>query len=102
MTQLLEQYKSLVISEDAQAEGVLSVLKALLLDLDSLPPLCLETASAGEERKLAMEVFEYAVIMSVNNLDKDSFQRYMSCLKPYYTNYARYVYLAMFMSTSRI
>jgi hypothetical protein len=92
LLQLLEQYKSLVISGDARAEEVLNVLKGLLLDLDSLPPLCLETATAAEERKLAMEVFEYAVIMSVNNLDKESFQRYMSCLKPYYANYARYVH----------
>ena len=37
-----------------------------------------------------MEVFEYAVILSINQMDRDSFNRYMSCLKPYYLNYARW------------
>ena len=88
--QLLEELKALVIAEDDAAEQKLSQLKEILLDLDSLPPLCVETPSAAEERKFAMEVFEYAVILSINQMDRDSFNRYMSCLKPYYLNYARY------------
>ena len=88
--QLLEELKALVIAEDDAAEQKLSQLKEILLDLDSLPPLCVETPSAAEERKFAMEVFEYAVILSINQMDRDSFNRYMSCLKPYYLNYARW------------
>lgn len=88
--QLLEELKALVIAEDNDAaEQKLAQLKEILLDLDSLPPLCVETPSAAEERKFAMEVFEYAVILSINQMDRDSFNRYMSCLKPYYLNYAR-------------
>ena len=81
----------LVMKADGSAEGKLNTLKGMLLELDSLPPLCMETCSATEERKFAAEVFEYAVIMSINNLDRDSFQKYMSCLKPYYAHYARYI-----------
>ena len=79
----------MVLAEDDKAEEKLSQLKEILLDMDSLPPLCVETATAAEERKFAMEVFEYAVINSINQLDRESFNRYMSCLKPYYLNYAR-------------
>lgn len=87
--QLLDEFKALVVAEDQAAEQKLSQLKALLLEMDSLPPLCVETSSAAEERMFAMEVFEYAVILSIHLEDRDSFNRYMSCLKPYYLNYAR-------------
>lgn len=86
---MLDDFKQLVITEDPSAEMVLKKLKAKLLDMDSLPPLSMDTVNAVLERALAMEVFEYAVIMAVNNSDRDSFQRYMSCLKPYYTHYSR-------------
>lgn len=39
-----------------------------------------------EERRFAKEVFEYAVILSIHLGDREKFQRFMSCLKPYYTN----------------
>jgi hypothetical protein len=90
-SQMLEEFKVLVLKEDSRAETTLDTLKAALLELDSLPPLCMETENAAEERKLAMEVFELATLLSVNNSDRDSFQRYMSCLKPFYTHYARLV-----------
>eukprot|EP01032_Pedospumella_encystans_P028762 gene28762-32480_t len=85
---LLEEFKASVVAEDSTAEQKLSQLKTILLELDSLPPLCVDTPSAAEERKFAMEVFEYAVILSIHQEDRDSFNRYMSCLKPYYLNYA--------------
>jgi len=89
LLQLLDEFKASVVAEDGAAEQKLSQLKSILLELDSLPPLCVETPSAAEERKFAMEVFEYAVILSIHQEDRDSFNRYMSCLKPYYLNYAR-------------
>lgn len=83
---LLEQLKKAVIGNDnSNAEAILVKLKESLLDLDSLPPLCAETSNAAEERKFAREVFEYAALLSINVEDKDAFQRYISCLRPYYT-----------------
>lgn len=96
-SQLLNEFKALVIAEDSTAELKLNKLKTILLELDSLPPLCVETPTAAEERKFAMEVFEYAVILSIHLEDRDSFNRYMSCLKPYYLNYARYSSVDVFL-----
>ena len=79
----------MVIAEDDSADSKLANLKEMLLELDSLPPLCIETPSAAAERELAKEVFEYAVILSINMSDRDKFQRYMSCLKPYYASLNR-------------
>merc|ERR1711871_86437 len=59
----------------------------LLLDFDSLPPLSVNTASANEERQLACEVFELGVLACVNSGDKEQFQRYVSALHPYYSQY---------------
>lgn len=87
--QLLNEFKAMVVAEDKASEQKLAQLKTILLEMDSLPPLCVETPSAAEERKFAMEVFEYAVILSIHQEDRDSFNRYMSCLKPYYLNYTR-------------
>lgn len=87
--QLLNEFKAQVSAEDDAAETTLAKLKEIMLEMDSLPPLCMDTPTASEDRKFAMEVFENAVIMSVNLMDKDSFQRYMLCLKPYYSNYSR-------------
>jgi 26S proteasome regulatory subunit N12 len=68
------------------AESLLQGLKKQLLMLDSLPPINADYADAAAERASALEVYEYAVIYSVKCGDKDSFQRYMSCLRPYYTD----------------
>lgn len=87
---MLNEFKAQVLAEDDAAETTLGKLKEMLLEMDSLPPLCMDTPTASEERKFAMEVFEHAVIMSINLMDKDSFQRYMLCLKPYYSNYSRF------------
>lgn len=57
-----------------------------MIDLDSLPPICLETTNSVAERNIAKHVLEYAVLLSVNSGDKDAFNRQMSCLRPYYAN----------------
>lgn len=69
-----------------KAEGLLQTLKKQLIMLDSLPPINAEYENAITERGLALEVYEYAVIYSVKCGDKDSFQRFMSCLRPYYAD----------------
>lgn len=56
-----------------------------MLDLDSLPPLLLNTPNAAEDRAIARQVLEYAVILSVALQDKILFQKNMSALRPYYT-----------------
>ncbi len=58
-----------------------------LMEFDSLPPMNLNTQNAEAERILAREFFEYAVIYSIQTSDKDSFQRYVSSLRPYYIGY---------------
>jgi len=59
-----------------------------LIELDSLPPLCVESPTAEAERAFAREVLEHAVLLSVRMGDKGSFQRHLSSLRPYYTNSA--------------
>lgn len=67
------------------AETQLQTLKVALLELDSLPPMSLETPNAAAERTLARDVYEHAVVLAIKNSDKFSFQSYMSILSPYYT-----------------
>lgn len=84
--QVLNEFKRYVLAgENEKAEEKLSVLKEIMLDMDSLPPLSMETATAAEERSFARDVFEHAVILSINVEDKDDFQRYIACLRPFYT-----------------
>lgn len=84
------QLKAAVTSsnpDNSKAAEVLEELKGLLLDFDSLPPMSMDSASANEERQLACEIFEYAVLASINSGDKEQFQRYLASLHPYYTQY---------------
>lgn len=61
------------------------VYQVQLMELDSLPPLYLESPNALAERISAREIYEYAVLLAIQNSDKISFQSYMSILRPYYT-----------------
>ena len=56
------------------------------MELDSLPPLAIDSPDANEERILAREVYEHAVILAVKNEDKEDFQRYLATLRPYYSS----------------
>jgi len=56
-----------------------------MIELDSLPPLCIESPTAEAERAMARDVLEHAVLLSVRQGDKGSFQRHLSSLRPYYT-----------------
>ena len=64
------------------------------MDLDSLPPLSLDTVHALEERMMARDIYEHAVMLAIKNSDKPSFQNYMSILRPYYTE-LRYIYISL-------
>jgi hypothetical protein len=71
---------------DMMLKCVDGFLQNIMIDLDSLPPICLNTANAVVERSTAKLVLEYAVLLSVNIGDKESFNRNMSCLRPFYAN----------------
>jgi 26S proteasome regulatory subunit N12 len=58
-----------------------------MLELNSLPPMGAETPNAKEERILFARFLEYAVLLAVGKADKDAFQKYISSLRPYYTQY---------------
>ena len=47
----------------------------------------METPNAVQERILARTVYEYAALIAVQEDDTDSFQRYVSSLRPYYAGY---------------
>lgn len=85
---IVDDFKKLVLQGDEEkAEKILGEIKAMMLELDSLPPLSIETENAASERKFAREALEYAVILSVNMCDKDSFERHITCLRPYYASF---------------
>lgn len=56
-----------------------------MIDFDSLPPLSVDTPNAPAERKIARDIFEHAVILAINQGDKEAFQRSMTTLRPYYS-----------------
>lgn len=71
-----------------------------MLEMDSLPPMSFDGPNAVEERSLARQVLEYAVLLSVSVGNKEAFSRHMSCLRPYYAN-ARYDSHRIAIGTSR-
>ena len=79
-------FKNEVLTGSVQkALSKLEALKEALLDCDSLPPVAVHRPTADAETAVAKEVLEYAVILSIKAGDKNSFQRYMASLRPYYT-----------------
>lgn len=84
---ILEEFKQLVqtASNDA-AFAKLAEMKKMMLEMDSLPPLNVDTPNAANERKFAQDALEHAVLLSVNMSDKESFERHITCLRPYYAN----------------
>ena len=67
-----------------KANGELNKLKGIMLDMDSLPPMSVETPTASAERLAAREVLELAVFLSIKNEDSSSFARSVASLRPYY------------------
>lgn len=47
-----------------------------------------DSPTAEEERALAREIYEFAVILAVKLQDKEGFVRNLSNLKPYYSGYS--------------
>jgi 26S proteasome regulatory subunit N12 len=67
-----------------KANSELNKLKGVMLDMDSLPPMSVETPTAAAERLAAREVLEWAVFLSIKNEDSSSFARSVASLRPYY------------------
>ena len=104
-SQLTELSSAVQKQDTATGQRLLQSLKMELLTLDSLPPMNLSKGSlllvyrpnaclltdrsptAEEERAVAREVYEYAVLLAIQSGDRESFQRYLANLRPYYTGY---------------
>jgi hypothetical protein len=56
----------------------------MVIQLDTFPGSGLESTQSSAERALTRDFFEHAVILAVEMGDKDSFQKYISSLRPYY------------------
>jgi len=84
----LTEYKQAVLSGNIQvAETLLLELKAVMMEYDSLPPVCAETQNALAERVFAREVYEQSVVLAIISSNKEAFQKYLSALRPYYTGF---------------
>mmetsp|Transcript_3270 Transcript_3270/g.4931 ORF Transcript_3270/g.4931 Transcript_3270/m.4931 type:complete len:258 (-) Transcript_3270:101-874(-) len=87
MQDLLRDFKKLVTNEDNDsALSKFDEIKRMMVEMDSLPPICADGPNAESERELTKEALEYAVLLSLNLGDKDLFQKHISCLRPYYTS----------------
>ncbi|KAF7093198.1 hypothetical protein CFC21_095622 [Triticum aestivum] len=85
VTQLFDRFKAAFKASNFDVcSTLLSQLKVLLTKFPSLPPLFQQTPNAVEELKLAREIYEQAVILSVKMEDQDAFERDFCQLKPYY------------------
>lgn len=79
-----DSFKQLILNGNLdEASQLLQELKAMLIDIDSLPPLCFESPNSLAEQTLARNILEYAVVLSIKQSDKDAFQRNISSLRPY-------------------
>lgn len=88
LNQNCEQFKAAVVAGNLDAaNSLLNKLKVQLVELDSLPPVALESPTAEQERVLARDVYEHAVILAIKSSDKEAFQRYLGTLRPYYTGF---------------
>jgi len=66
------------------AKSTLVGIKIGMTTFTSLPPAPPSTPAAAQERQIAGETFEQAVLLSVGMEDTQSFQRHFAQLKPFY------------------
>jgi len=85
VTQMFARFKAAYARNDLDAcVTLLSQLKVHLTKFPSLPPSFQQTPNAVEELKLARDIYEHAVVLSVKLEDQDAFERDFCQLKPYY------------------
>ncbi|XP_050228552.1 26S proteasome non-ATPase regulatory subunit 8 homolog A [Mercurialis annua] len=86
-SQFFERFKAACIREDVDdCSKLLSSLKVMLTEFNSLPPLFEQTPNAIHELTLARDIYEHAVLLSVKIGDQEAFERDFFQLKPYYTD----------------
>lgn len=79
--------KSVLSKNNDESTLTLKELNIELLEIDSLPPLNMESPNAENERILAREVYELAVLHSINIGDRDEFQKYVGILRSFYSDF---------------
>jgi 26S proteasome regulatory subunit N12 len=67
------------------ATASLTKLKIAMTRFDSLSTMSSNSPNAAQEKQIACETLEHAVLLSVQKQDKDGFQRHISQLKAFYT-----------------
>ncbi|GMH55148.1 hypothetical protein TrST_g2861 [Triparma strigata] len=83
---LLKKLSSEVSSSSASASTTLASLKLILVDFDSLPPLCLPTPDSKEEQRIACEALELGCLLAVKNGDGEAFEGNTNQLFPIYSS----------------
>ena len=71
--------KSVLGKRNDESSLILKELSIDLLEIDSLPPLNMESPNAENERILAREVYELGVLHSINIGDRGEFQNGRPC-----------------------
>lgn len=85
ITSLNDQFQKALSSNDVVSfSKILSSLKMELTKLPSLPPSMEPSANAQEQRILAREILESAVLYYGNQGDDEAFDRNFALLLPYY------------------
>ena len=79
--------KSVLGKRNDESSLILKELSIDLLEIDSLPPLNMETPNAENERILAREVYELGVLHSINIGDRGEFQKYFDILRSFYSDF---------------
>jgi len=85
VTQMFARFKAAYARNDLNTcITLLSQLKVHLTQFPSLPALFQQTPNIVEELKLARDIYEHVVVLSVKLEDQDAFLRDFCQLKPYY------------------
>lgn len=88
---LLKQFQSVAIGAQPnvkEGQSILSKLKISLLKYQLLPPFTSSPDVVCKQLLEARETYELGALLSVSAKDTASFERHVSILKPYYTDYS--------------
>eukprot|EP00262_Sarcandra_glabra_P005119 TRINITY_DN16442_c0_g1_i1.p1 TRINITY_DN16442_c0_g1~~TRINITY_DN16442_c0_g1_i1.p1 ORF type:complete len:288 (-),score=50.77 TRINITY_DN16442_c0_g1_i1:139-942(-) len=85
VSEMVDRFKAAFTRNDLQTcTNLLTQLKVVLTQFDSLPPLFVESPNAVQELTIARDIYEHAVVLSLKTEDQDAFERAFFQLKPYY------------------
>ncbi len=69
-----------------KASNELNILKGVMMEMDSLPPMSVDTPSAEAERAAARDILELGVFLAIKSEDSSAFERGVSSVRPYYSS----------------